>query len=253
MAEGSKKVSSMKHASGDHHDSVAASAADNCVGESAFEGDAPPDVVMLSHDMNNSITGSFISTLDNSMASNSKPRTSKHAKKRLSAEKKLEEINAQLAAIRKEREESTAKKTGRVMGKRTDYSKRPKKSFHHPNLELVMGELIYSPYRIHPLATYPDETFRMSEKLKELRQNGQKFEELPDEEKPFDLKHVKRSFMSEIANYNPGFNIKAVRAERNLMTVIVMIIYDCSFYYSLRSRSRSHLASNRYVYVYSML
>ncbi len=179
-------------------------------GVNCSNSDGLPNVVSLG-DARGSLGGSFVSTMENSLASSfANTGSRKTAKKRLSAEKKLEEINKQLAAIRKEREESSSKKSGRVLGKRTDYSKRPKKSFHHPNLEYVMGELIYSPYRTHPLAKYPEETFRMNDKLKDLRKSGCKFDDLPEQEKPYDVQQVRKSFVKEIANYNPGFNIKAV-------------------------------------------
>ena len=135
---------------------------------------------------------------------------------KVSAEEKLKKINEELAKVRKEREEASQKRTGRVLGKRTDYSKVPKKSFHHPKIEYLYGEIMYSPYLTPPLQTYSKKTFEVSDKLKDLKRKGLKFEEIPDEEKPYDAKSMRNKFIKDIANYNPGFNVKAVRSVKVL-------------------------------------
>ncbi len=126
-------------------------------------------------------------------------------RRKSTASEKLEAINKQIADIRKQRQEATAS-DGRVMGLRIDYSQRPKKTFHHPKLEYVYGEIVYSPYMTKPQEKYPEETFQMVGKLRDMKKKGLSFSDVPHEEKPYNERSVKNKFISEVVNYNPCFS-----------------------------------------------
>jgi hypothetical protein len=68
----------------------------------------------------------------------------------------------------------------------------------HPNLEFVLAEVSMSPYLTDPLAKYPTSTMKAIEKVRELRQSGLKFEEIPKDELPFDYEKVRDTFVNEI-------------------------------------------------------
>ena len=67
------------------------------------------------------------------------------------AEDKLAVITQQIHDVRAELARMEGGKSGRVYSPPTDYSKKPKKSFHHPKLDIIYGEIIYSPYLTPPL------------------------------------------------------------------------------------------------------
>lgn len=120
-----------------------------------------------------------------------------------SAEERLKEINEKIAKIREERAALSRMGKGRVQGKRVDYAQSPKKPpFHHPQLEYVYGEIMNSPYLTNPIDYhYDDEMFEMDAKLKQLRQRGRKYEKLPEYERLYDVKEVKKSFIKKVAYY----------------------------------------------------
>lgn len=131
---------------------------------------------------------------------------SKPGKTQLSPQDKLEEINQKLAEIRKKRLEFDAESSTQKKKKSKAQQKSSlKKSFHHPKLDYVIAEIVYSPYMTKPNESYSEETFRMPEKLSELKKKTSKLEDLPPEEQPFDFKEVKGRFLNEVANFNVSF------------------------------------------------
>ena len=143
-------------------------------------------------------------------------KSGKSGKLQVSPEQKLDEINQKLAEVRRKRLEfeagsssSTTKKSKNKSktaksASKTD-TKALKKSFHHPKLDYVLAEIVYSPYMTKPNESYSQETFRIPEKLSELKKKASKLEELPAEDQPFDLEEVKGRFLNEVANYNVSF------------------------------------------------
>ena len=133
----------------------------------------------------------------------------KSGKRQLSPQDKLEEINQKLAEIRKKRQEFDAESSTQKKKKSKSQLKSEKstlkKSFHHPKLDYIIAEIVYSPYMTKPNESYSQETFRMPEKLSELKKKTSKLDELPPEEHPFDLKEVKGRFLNEVANFNVSF------------------------------------------------
>ena len=133
-------------------------------------------------------------------------------KKTAEIQKKLSDLTEQLNAVRAQRAAATKVDDGRVYGPKTDYSVVPKKFFSHPKLEYVYGEIMFSPYMNSPKDPYPASTYTMNETIKELKRRNISFHELPEEDKPYDENLIKRSFIKEVCNYNPKFNVpKLVR------------------------------------------
>jgi len=168
-------------------------------------GDILPPIKLGGHD-----DGSMSRTL----------RSSQGLPKDTQINKKLEQITEQLKAIRLKR--STLKKydDGRVYGPKTDYTTVPKKFFSHPRLDYVYGEIMHSPYLTNPKDRYPKAVYTMSETIKELKHKGITFNEIPESERPYDQAQMKRSFIKEVCNYNPKFNIpKTVSGSQQLYCV----------------------------------
>jgi hypothetical protein len=70
----------------------------------------------------------------------------------------------------------------------------------------------------NPKDNYPKETYQMADTLKSLKHKNVAFKDLPDNEKPYDEKQLKKLFIREVCNYNPKFNIpKSVSIGRALL------------------------------------
>ncbi len=124
----------------------------------------------------------------------------------ISPQDKLQEINQKLAEVRKKRMEfEQGDGPKRPAARRKSAAEGPRKSFHHPKLDYVMAEIVYSPYMTKPNESYSQETFRVPEKLSELKKKAQKIDDLPKEEVPFDMQEIKGRFINEVANYNVSF------------------------------------------------
>ncbi len=119
---------------------------------------------------------------------------------------KLEDINKQIADIRKLRQEASHNTNGRVNGPKKNYDQKPKKTFHHSNLDFVIGEIVYSPYMTKPQERYPEQTFKMVGKLRDMKRRGVSFLTVPEHEKPYCEKEVKNIFIKEVVNYMPAFS-----------------------------------------------
>jgi hypothetical protein len=134
---------------------------------------------------------------------------------------KLEEINARLLKVRNQKQQF--RQLSKSLGNKTETNSKPKKqqivnlkpikkskaAFHHPRLEHVLAEVVYSPYMTKPSDPYPQEVFRIPEKIRELKhQKQKKISDLPIEARPFDVESVKSIFVKEIVNYNASFMIK---------------------------------------------
>ena len=124
----------------------------------------------------------------------------------LTPEERLAELEIQIADVRQQKSLLEAGKSGRVYSPPTDYSKKPKKSFHHPKLDFVYGEIIYSPYLTPPLEQYPETTFTMVEELRELKRKGtKKISKLPKEKRPFNTAWARNTFIREVVNYKVSY------------------------------------------------
>lgn len=135
------------------------------------------------------------------------------SRKDVKLQQKLEDITKQLSEVRAKRSELKKFDDGRIYGPKRDYTKVPKKFFSHPKLDIVYGEIMFSPYLTNPKDNYPKSTYEMAETLKELKKKNVAFKDLPPEEKPYDETVLKKQFIREVCNYNPKFNIpKAVRS-----------------------------------------
>jgi len=123
-----------------------------------------------------------------------------------SAEEKLAIITAQINEIRTKRASIGGSKSGRVFSPATDYSVKPKKTFSHPKLDFIFGEVIHSPYLTPPLEQYPESTFTMVEELRTLKRTGTKsLNALPKEKRPYDLVKAKNKFIREVVNYKVSY------------------------------------------------
>lgn len=131
------------------------------------------------------------------------------SRKALSPQKKLESINQQIAELRQKRFEEM-----RLGGPKKPLSppkpkKRKKQSvnanFHHPKLEYVYGEVIYSPYMVSPNKTYPKEYFEVPKKLRELKRDGLRLKKVEKEKRPYNLDETRKRFIDEVINYHVCF------------------------------------------------
>ena len=105
---------------------------------------------------------------------------------------KLDTVTAQIEEVRRRRELLAPKKTKKHYTKKIDHSKKPKKSFNHPKLEFVYGEVAHSPYLTKPLDPYPESTFHVVEELRELKRKGVKrIAKLPKDKRPYDPNKIK--------------------------------------------------------------
>ena len=80
--------------------------------------------------------------------------------------------------------------------------------FSHPNLEYLYAENVYSPYNIKPKEKYPRETYDIADKVRDLKNKGLKYRDIPSEDKPFDEKEMKKAFIKEVVLYNPSYLAK---------------------------------------------
>jgi hypothetical protein len=124
-----------------------------------------------------------------------------------SPEKNLAEINAQLAEIRKKRQDLSVHRMEpfNSPNPNRDILKAPKKVYHHPNFEYIVGQITSSPYLTNPLKKYPDQTFTVIEEVRKLKQQGIKYKDLKKEQVPFDYPSAKETFTKEIINFHPSF------------------------------------------------
>lgn len=158
--------------------------------------------------------GTILTDGDNTVSRDLKSR-----QKDLQIQRKLEKITEQLAEVRTKRLTMKRFDDGRIRGPPKDYTTVPKKPFSHPNLGYVFGEIMYSPYLTNPKDSYPRATYTMAETLKEFKQKGLAFKDIPESERPYNEKELKRQFIREVCNYNPKFNIpKMVSFVMNLLT-----------------------------------
>jgi hypothetical protein len=116
-------------------------------------------------------------------------------------ELKLLDIDAKIRAVRAEINSispETKKKTVKLPEIK---EKNKKKQFYHPNLDLVMAEMAYSPYLFAPDQKYTTNTF-LSAKVGELR-----FEKKEEALRkiPYDLSEAKKRFLKEVISFNPSF------------------------------------------------
>lgn len=120
---------------------------------------------------------------------------------------KLEEIKKKKAALNVSHSSSHVLKGDHIP---SDYSKRPKKLFSHPKLEHVYGEIVFSPYTVSPIDSYPAEIYTVHKKLRDLRVEEAKAKGLPEGtekpnlELPYDVRKTKNEFI-KVVNYKPKY------------------------------------------------
>ncbi len=126
----------------------------------------------------------------------------------------IDELAVKINEIRKQRLEMDHKYTNsKAKKKKADPNRHKfKLEFHHPNLEYVYGQVLYSPYLTKPLDPYPEKTLKGVDKLNELKSKGYyKFEDIPEEERPYDVKQAKKEFIKEVIKYHPSYLATDVR------------------------------------------
>ena len=158
---------------------------------------------------------------------------------------KLERITQQLAEVRAERAAITTNKSSvkRKKGKKNVETSRPvspalslpgspgsksnsglsfakpKLKLLHPKLDLVFGEIMYSPYMTKPQDEYSKKMYRMNEKLKELKTHDVRIKDLPPKERPYNFTDIKEQFVDEVINFNPSYVMTSVRT---LFTYVIL-------------------------------
>lgn len=159
--------------------------------------------------------------------------TSPSKSKRQRPQVRLEEINEKLAEVRKKLADKHANNNLRIKIKKKEpprgRRKSGQKTLHHPKLEFVLGEVVFSPYMTKPLDPYPQETFEVPKKLHELKKKLQSDPSAPKEELPYDVEFVRDRFLNEVANFSISFNSSAVRLGTTLILCdrIVIVVVFC--------------------------
>jgi hypothetical protein len=125
--------------------------------------------------------------------------------KKKAVEKRVDEITAQINEIRKKRLEMSGVKEEKPGTPKRDITKIPKRVFHHPNLDFIIGEVVYSPYMTNPLDRYPSQTFTVVEEVRKYKQKGLKYQDIPKEKVPFDIKLSRSTFRREVLDFRPSF------------------------------------------------
>lgn len=79
---------------------------------------------------------------------------------------------------------------------------------YHPNLEYVVEKIIHSPYLTKPGDKYPETTFSVPEAIRDFKEQGIIYKNIPENEVPFDFEQSKKRFVEEIVNYKPKYSAK---------------------------------------------
>lgn len=78
---------------------------------------------------------------------------------------------------------------------------------YHPHLELVIGDIMYSPYLTSPLnPNYPSTIYTMADTLRSMKEKGVTFNSLGKGNAPYDVDEMKRKFIDEVINYIPSYS-----------------------------------------------
>ena len=83
-----------------------------------------------------------------------------------------------------------------------------KNKLYHPNLEYVVEKIIHSPYLTKPGDKYPETTFSVPEAIRDFKEQGIIYKNIPENEVPFDFEHSKKRFVEEVVNYKPKYGAK---------------------------------------------
>ena len=79
---------------------------------------------------------------------------------------------------------------------------------YHPNLEYIVEKIIHSPYLTKPGDKYPETTFSVPEAIRDFKEQGIIYKNIPENEVPFDFEQSKKRFVEEIVNYKPKYSAK---------------------------------------------
>lgn len=122
------------------------------------------------------------------------------------AQKKLEKINAEIEKVKAEKLALNPHKERKRIAPAINHAEKPKKSFSHPKLDFIYGEILSSPYLTPPLDPYPKEVFSTVNTLRELKRQGVKaIADLPRDRQPYNPKKHKNLFIREVVNYEVSF------------------------------------------------
>lgn len=179
--------------------------------------------------------------------SNSSIVSSLSKKKGTDTQGKLNAINQQLAEVRKklaDRHSSQQVKHHKPKEKQTIQTKRKsaKKTFHHPKLDFVLGEVVFSPYMTKPLDPYPQETFEVPKKLHELKKKVVEGSDVPKDELPYDVDFVRNRFIHEVANFSVSFNMSPVSVS---VSVSWLVLAKSNHLYMRQQEERSPISTAR--------
>ena len=124
----------------------------------------------------------------------------------------------------------------------TTKSRKTKLKLNHPHLEIVLGELMYSPYMISPAAKYPNDIYEIPKKLHKIKVSGKEFKDLPIDKVPYDAKEMEFKFREDILNFKPSYyGNRSVKSPPQTVNIDSDSYHDSSYrsndYNSKSSRS----------------
>jgi hypothetical protein len=175
--------------------------------------------------------------------SKSRPTSRQKSPQKKSATEKLDEITKQIHELRHQRHQTMiGQSKGRKFGPKTDYSSRPIRKLHHPKLEYIYGEIVFSPYLTKLSKPYPKEVYSMSAKLKDLKREGFDFASASPDQLPFDVKKTKNEFIREVVNFEPNFGasvgMTSFRSYHLLLDYLDVVFASCSALLALSLEAR---------------
>ena len=122
------------------------------------------------------------------------------------AKAKLEKIMIELEKVKAEKIALNPAKARKNLAPPINHAEKPKKTFSHPKLDFIYGEVMSSPYLTKPLDPYPREVFTVVHQLRELKRQGVKaIKDLPAEKQPYNPTKTRNAFIREVVNYEVSF------------------------------------------------
>ena len=205
------------------------------------------DETTLSSDVSDCVEANRVKdtvVVHNDDDSKRKKGTKKRRKKKDITAQKLKEIEEKIKKVQLLREklkpvdpfQSINKKKKNISSNEsissvtTTKCKKTKLKLNHPHLEIVLGELMYSPYLISPAAKYPNEIYEIPKKLHTIKVSGKEFKDLPVDKVPYDAKEIEFKFREDILNFRPSyFGNKPVKSPPSTVTIDSDSYHDASY------------------------
>ncbi len=181
------------------------------------------DETTLSSDISDNIAVNRVKDVSYHNDLNNKKKNTTRRRKKDKTAQKLREIEEKIKEVQLLREKLKPKDPFQPINKKkneknnkissnnsissatTTKSKKTKSKLNHPHLEIVLGELMYSPYLISPAAKYPNEIYEIPKKLHKIKVSGKEFKDLPLDSIPYNVEEMEFKFREDILKFKPSY------------------------------------------------